>query len=287
MSRMAAEKSGIHFSWKTRRPTYATNKSVKYSKPDGSENLERFIQYIIQYLIKDDDLANAKNGIYTWVATKDVMDGKLHLYAMRTRSSQEIGTLHTQILYYIQRLGEYHNNLHSSGEMEITINGDETKHILFNFQSGMFLDNIVNKQIPGSIRKKGDERVIVDKHKQEVYRLQAELAEQVGNKLEDIFPNSTIVFDMDTQLIEHTKFKTHPEMINKYTILLGKPTEVVEQKSQEEKSQEREFDNQMNELNRVVPLRGGKKTIAHSSKKQKTKYRHRVSKKRTRSRRRS
>jgi len=281
---MAAAKPGMYFSWKTRRPTYS-NKSVKYPKPDGDEKLERFIHYIIQYLIKDDDLANAKNGIYTWVATKDVMDGKLHLYAMRTRSSQEIGTLHTQILYYIQRLGEYNNNLHSSGEMEITSNGNERKHILFNFQSGMFLDDVVQKQLPGSIRKKGDERVIVDKHKQDVYRLQAELAEQVGHKLENIFPNSTIVFDMDTQLIEHTKFKTHPEMIKKYTILLGQPTEVVEQKSQDEN--EREVDNQLNELNRVVPLHGGKKTIAHPSKKQKTKRRHRVSKKRIRSRRRS
>ena len=151
--------------------------TMKYRKPTESEargpELFRIkpeataaaINYFRSIQVHGPALLTEPNGLYTWILKRMDAKGKLLLIAGRTRSGQEIGTLH-QNLYDYSPDGHYGTpeDVFAAGEFMKTGN-----RLLYNIQSGSFMgrrfDQIrsaISKDIQRGKAKIGDDITAID-----------------------------------------------------------------------------------------------------------------------------
>lgn len=152
-------------------------------------------EYYMNHLIIDERLREAEQGIYTWV-----MVDPQRVYALRTYSNQEIGSLHDNIMAYIQFLEKRKPTLIASGEMELSMDASTGRPLLeFNFQSSLFVSNVLKKE--------------TKKRKQTENEVQADLSKQVRARFQELCPSHDIRPVLGKDLIEDTQFLTHPSRI--------------------------------------------------------------------------
>jgi hypothetical protein len=135
---------------KTRRATETANRVpvLFHIKPDATAAA---INYFRSIQVRDADLHTEPDGLYTWILKR--MDATtLLLVAGRTRSAQEIGTLH-QNLYdysppgYLPAGARAPEDVFAAGEIMKIGN-----RLIFNIQSGSFMGRRFD-QLRSSIRK--------------------------------------------------------------------------------------------------------------------------------------
>lgn len=119
-----------HFAVKTRRATRtATGRSRTYkASKSEAKPLTAAIAYFRKHILIGSQLATSDDGPYTWILKKKPESQQL-LVAARTRTEQELGTLHSNLDYF-------------SGEGEIIAAGEFLKggkQALYNLQSGTFM----------------------------------------------------------------------------------------------------------------------------------------------------
>jgi len=135
------ERKGPRFVFKTREQTHTTNgKWILYgNKPLNSNNHDSLaldrekIEYFTDRIVTD--LSNAPAGLYTWImrGTKD----NNTIYASQTRSKQELGTLHLNLMILTKNRDD--RPLFAAGELKI----DPQGAIQFNLQSGLFNTSVL------------------------------------------------------------------------------------------------------------------------------------------------
>lgn len=130
---------------KKRENTVAPNgKKIKYRLKQDSPFHHEMINYFRDRIIEDFSKANA--GLYTWIMRGT--ENNNTIYASETRSKQEIGTLHKNLVDLTQYKDK--RPLFAAGELEIDNNGA----IRFNLQSGLFNDTVLKSY--KTIKSKGD-----------------------------------------------------------------------------------------------------------------------------------
>jgi hypothetical protein len=134
--------------------------TMKYRKPTASEargpelfrirpeNTPKAIDYFKTLQVHGPTLATEPDGLYTWILKRMDKAGTLLLVAGRTRSGQEIGTLH-QNLYDYSPVGQTGtpDDVFAAGEFMKT-----GGRLLYNIQSGSFMGRRFD-QIRSAIRK--------------------------------------------------------------------------------------------------------------------------------------
>lgn len=150
-------------------------------------------------------LQNAQQGIYTWIMLKADDSDLSNLYAMRVRSNQEIGTLHRNMLTYIEEMGQT-LPFYASGELLLH---EATKKIIFNMESSVFLNKVLTPLSISNSKQK---------------EIQHERAVIVGERIRDVFSEYDVAFHIGKQLIETHKFLTHPDVIQLYRDTLTQVT---------------------------------------------------------------
>jgi len=132
---------------KTRRATETANRVpvLFHIKPDATAAA---INYFRSIQVRDDALHTEPDGLYTWILKRMDAVGTLLLVAGRTRSAQEIGTLHQNLYDYSPpgRTGTP-DDVFAAGEIMKIGN-----RLIFNIQSGSFMGRRFD-QLRSSIRK--------------------------------------------------------------------------------------------------------------------------------------
>jgi hypothetical protein len=127
-----------YLAMKSRRPTRKPNGTeviYKLSEHPEKKPVAAAIAYFVSKFIYDDAFAAADNGPYTWVLKRRADTGALMLVAGKTRSQQELGTLHNNLVTH-------------SPEGAIIAAGEFVKtgaEVLFNLQSGSYMQAVFTK----------------------------------------------------------------------------------------------------------------------------------------------
>lgn len=137
------EKRRARFAFKTREQTRKSNgswilygnKPLNYNNEESLSLEHNKIIYFTKQIISD--LYNADPGLYTWII-RGTTDNNT-IYASKTRSMQELGTLHKNLLDLTKN--KDNRPLFAAGELKINPQGV----IEFNLQSGVFNTEILTK----------------------------------------------------------------------------------------------------------------------------------------------
>jgi len=120
----------ILFPIKTREKTCTANgrQCLFVKKSDRTpENIEKILNYFSKRILFNEQLLEAPPGLYTWILRESG-----NLFAARTISKQEIGTLHINLEQLTNKIDN--SNIYAAGEFEIDI-----PVIKFNLSSGTFM----------------------------------------------------------------------------------------------------------------------------------------------------
>ena len=119
---------------KTREKTYTDDGSILYGlKPNATpENIKKIKNFFANRIYKNQELNNAKAGIYTWIIKTDGS-----LYATKTFSKQELGTLHINLKMLTN--DEDSSDVFAAGELELVDEGYGAKTVIFNLLSGTYM----------------------------------------------------------------------------------------------------------------------------------------------------
>ena len=120
----------ILFPIKTREKTCTANgrQCLFVKKSDRTpENIEKILNYFSKRIIFNEQLLEAAPGLYTWILRESG-----NLFAARTISKQEIGTLHINLKELTDKIDN--TNIYAAGEFEIDL-----PVIKFNLSSGTFM----------------------------------------------------------------------------------------------------------------------------------------------------
>lgn len=194
------------FITKTRRFSHyidPTNEKVKRITFKGKIKPNKYqeLEYFNQKILKNEQLSTAPNGIYTWILSESN-----NIYATKIESNQEIGTLHMNLIYFIERK-EPSLIVVASGEFEITTDTESGQKIIaYNFKSGYFFKKILEK-----LRN--------TYYPQTNQEIQENLSKEVSKILEDKCSECKIIPKLDEDFIEYTKFISSKNIINRYTNL--------------------------------------------------------------------
>lgn len=197
---------------KKRAPVYNTQDQLHFFYYPF-KNIRGFYEYFMSHLLKNEQLRDEPDGIYTWVMTET-----RDLYAMRTRSSQEIGTLHGNIILYIELREQRKPAPLAAGELQLItdpVTGE--KQVKFNFQSSFFVAEILKKQ--------------TKKRKLPENEFQSELARDVSIRFKELFPDRTIMPVLGVDLIEPTRFLSLQNTINAYNRFLTRKNVLPEHRA--------------------------------------------------------
>jgi hypothetical protein len=120
----------ILFPIKTREKTCTANgrQCLFVKKSDRTpENIEKILNYFSKRIIFNEQLLEAAPGLYTWILRESG-----NLFAARTISKQEIGTLHINLKELTDKIDN--TDIYAAGEFEIDL-----PVIKFNLSSGTFM----------------------------------------------------------------------------------------------------------------------------------------------------
>lgn len=161
-------------------------------------NIDCLVDYFIHQLITNESLCDAEDGIFTWVMVKPNK-----VYALRTYSNQEIGTLHRNLIEYVRVVEGRRPGLMVAGEMEIHTDVETgIRHLAFNFQSSLFVFEVLEKEMART-GISGDE-------------IQQRLSTVMEKRFQSLCPNTVIHPSVGKDIIEHTQFLNQPERIQLY-----------------------------------------------------------------------
>jgi hypothetical protein len=120
----------ILFPIKTREKTCTANgrQCLFVKKSDRTpENIEKILNYFSKRILFNEQLLEAAPGLYTWILRESE-----NLFAARTISKQEIGTLHINLKELTDKFDN--SDIYAAGEFEIDL-----PVIKFNLSSGTFM----------------------------------------------------------------------------------------------------------------------------------------------------
>ena len=120
----------ILFPIKTREKTCTANgrQCLFVKKSDRTpENIEKILNYFSKRILFNEQLLEAPPGLYTWILRESE-----NLFAARTISKQEIGTLHINLKELTDEIDN--SDIYAAGEFEIDL-----PVIKFNLSSGTFM----------------------------------------------------------------------------------------------------------------------------------------------------
>jgi len=120
----------ILFPIKTREKTCTANgrQCLFVKKSDRTpKNIEKIINYFSKRILFNEQLLEAVPGLYTWILRESE-----NLFAARTISKQEIGTLHINLKELTDEIDN--SDIYAAGEFEIDL-----PVIKFNLSSGTFM----------------------------------------------------------------------------------------------------------------------------------------------------
>ena len=243
--RMQAGAPAPFITMKTRRATETANRApvLFHIKPDATATA---INYFRSIQIHDAALHAEPDGLYTWILKRMDAAGRLLLVAGRTRSAQEIGTLH-QNLYdysppgYLPAGARVSEDVFAAGEFS-----KEGNRLLFNIQSGSFMGRRFD-QLRTSIRKEiqkgkapaGADAASVEELKSKI--LAAVHGQLTALGFEPVFAAATVEPEADIQIAGKPMINTAPivtaaENYERY-LAFAEPTPYVplEQKSKGKK----------------------------------------------------
>jgi hypothetical protein len=118
------------FPIKTREKTCTANgrQCLFVKKSDRTpENIEKILNYFSKRILFNEQLLEASPGLYTWILRESE-----NLFAARTISKQEIGTLHINLKELTDKFDN--TDIYAAGEFEIDL-----PVIKFNLSSGTFM----------------------------------------------------------------------------------------------------------------------------------------------------
>ena len=118
------------FPIKTREKTCTANgrQCLFVKKSDRTpENIEKILNYFSKRILFNEQLLEAPPGLYTWILRESG-----NLFAARTISKQEIGTLHINLKELTDKIDN--TDIYAAGEFEIDL-----PVIKFNLSSGTFM----------------------------------------------------------------------------------------------------------------------------------------------------
>lgn len=145
-----------YFVIKTREKTRTDNGNyfLYNKKPNRTpENDKLVYDYFSKKMVVNDKLESAPIGLYTWIIRSSGS-----IYASKTLSKQEIGTLHSNLKMLSDQIDK--SDIYAAGELEITRemnNGPTT--ILFNLLSGSYMADKF-KRIKGESNSSYEERIL-------------------------------------------------------------------------------------------------------------------------------
>jgi hypothetical protein len=125
-----------YFVIKTREKTRTDNgqEFLYNKKPDRTpENDKLIYNFFSKKIVINDNLKNAEPGLYTWI-----LRSSGNIFASKTLSKQEIGTLHSNLKMLSDQLDK--SDIYAAGELEIIKeNNMAPSTITFNLLSGSFM----------------------------------------------------------------------------------------------------------------------------------------------------
>lgn len=197
---------------KKRAPVYNTQEQLHFFYYPF-KNIRGFYEYFMSHLLMNEQLRDQPDGIYTWVMTTSH-----DLYAMRTQSSQEIGTLHANIIQYIELREQRAPDPLAAGELQLATDpATGERQVQFNFQSSFFVSEILKKQ--------------TKKRKLPENEFQSELAREVSLRFQELFPDRTVTPVLGVDLIEPTRFLSMPNVVNAYNRFLTRANVLPEHRA--------------------------------------------------------
>lgn len=153
-----------HFAVKTKRETVKPNgRSVTYKISERpAKPISAVVAHFQSKFIYDADFVAAPDGPYTWVLKRREDNGALMLVAGRTKSQQELGTLHSNLVNF-------------SPPGEVVAAGEFVKagaEILFNLQSGTYMASVFKKiKTPENKAAKREELIALISHMLQAFGL--------------------------------------------------------------------------------------------------------------------
>jgi hypothetical protein len=200
--------TGNHFAIKKRRFSHYTNQTgkiirIKFTGKIKNEKQNERNNYFSNKIFKNSKLCEqARDGIYTWISTT-----KGDIYATETESNQEIGTLHSNLIYFANKSNPEPVKIAVSGEFRITTKNGNTQ-IEYNFQSGIFFEKIL-----GQLRTKFKK---TEKQEKQIKLIQKNLSNAIYKKLKVYCPEWTVEENLNEDFIGNTKFISKTSVINRY-----------------------------------------------------------------------
>jgi hypothetical protein len=124
-----------YFAYKERAPTI-TEKNEKFLYKPMANKKQNIINFFSKNMLKNEQLLDAEEGLYTWILRGD--EKRNNLYAIRTISKQEIGTLHANLKLYTDATNN--TPIMAAGELQLI---REEKYVppfvIFNLLSGTYM----------------------------------------------------------------------------------------------------------------------------------------------------
>jgi hypothetical protein len=126
------------FPLKTREMTITENGNKFLYKP-LPDKLSNIHNYFSKKLITNEQLLNAKSGLYTWILRKSG-----NFYAIKSITQQEVGTLHANLKLLTDSFDS--SNIEGAGELEIIKEENFVPpSIIFNLLSGTYMSKKFEK----------------------------------------------------------------------------------------------------------------------------------------------
>jgi hypothetical protein len=215
--RMQAGAPTPFITMKTRRATETANRPpvLFHIKPEPAAAAAA-INYFRTIQIHDAALHTEPDGLYTWILKRMDDEGTLLLVAGRTRSAQEIGTLH-QNLYEYSPLGANRtpDDVFAAGEFMKIGN-----RLLFNIQSGSFmgrrfdqLRSAICKEIKKGKAPAGADAAAIEELKSKILATVYSQLAHLG--FEPVFAAATVEPEPDIQIAGKPMINTAPIVTEK------------------------------------------------------------------------
>lgn len=131
-SAVKAVKAYPYFAFKTRTSTVAEDGTNILFKLRKGQNQTEIYEFFKDMIVSNEGIQLADDGIYTWILIASDKDPYGELYAAKTISMQEIGTLHKNLYDTMTKLKPV---IVAAGEFD-----KRGKKITFNLLSGTFME---------------------------------------------------------------------------------------------------------------------------------------------------
>lgn len=119
------------FPLKTREKTVTDNNGFLYTTRHNK--LPNILKYFYERLVTNEQMLEAKAGLYTWI-----LRGSGNIYALKTLSKQEIGTLHANLKLLTDSTDS--TPIEAAGELEIIKEESfAPPTVIFNLLSGTYM----------------------------------------------------------------------------------------------------------------------------------------------------